>query len=53
MPRRTTGWRELIRTGQREDAQKQIALFFEYSNAQQEKLDARMKEITTLVVKMQ
>lgn len=40
-------------TGQHEDAKKQIALFLQYSKQQQESLDARMKEITTLVVKMQ
>lgn len=39
--------------GRRQDAQKQIALDQQYSKKQEDSLDARMKELTTLVVKMQ
>jgi tetratricopeptide (TPR) repeat protein len=35
------------------DAQKEIALFKQYSSAQQESIDSKMKEITTLIVKFQ
>ena len=39
--------------GKHAEAQQQIALDQQYSKKQEESLDARMKEITTLVVKLQ
>ena len=40
-------------TGRRQEAEQQIALNLKYSKEQENNLNARMKEITTLVVKMQ
>jgi tetratricopeptide (TPR) repeat protein len=40
-------------TGRHAEAQQQIALYQRYSQQQETSLDSRMKEITTLVVKMQ
>lgn len=45
--------RAYARAGRHQDAQKQIVLYNRYRKQQEKSLDARMSEITTLVVKMQ